>query len=75
MILEDKIILYKKIEIEDNNDYELDKDNLILYVVFQVTDDSFVYDPNSMTFSLISENLSILRSVRNKKVFILVNLI
>ena len=73
--LEDKIILYKKIEIEDNNDYELDKDNLILYVIFQITDDSFVYDPNSMTFSLISENLSILRSVRNKKVFILVNLI
>ena len=57
--LEDKIILYKKIEIEDNNNSELDKDNLILNVIFQVTDDSFVYDPNSMTFSLISENLSI----------------
>ena len=57
--LEDKIILYKKIEIEDNNKSNLDKDNLILNVIFQVTDNSFVYDPKSMTFSLISENLSI----------------
>ena len=56
--LEDKIILYEKIEIEKYNN-ESDKDNLILYVFFQVTDDSFVYDPKSMTFSLISENLSI----------------
>ena len=34
MILEDKIILYKKIE--DNKYYELDKDNLILYVIFNI---------------------------------------
>ena len=35
MILEDKIILYKKIE--DNKYYELEKDNLILYMIFIVT--------------------------------------
>ena len=34
MILEAKIILYKKIE--DNKYYELDKDNLILYVIFNI---------------------------------------
>ena len=34
MILEDKIILYKKIE--DNKYYELDKDNLILNVIFNI---------------------------------------
>ena len=34
--LEDKIILYKKIEIEDNNNYELDKDNLILNAFIKI---------------------------------------
>ena len=34
MILEDKIILYKKIE--DYKYYELEKDNLILYVIFNI---------------------------------------
>ena len=34
IILEDKIILYKKIE--DYKYYELDKDNLILYVIFNI---------------------------------------
>ena len=34
IILEDKIILYKKIE--DNKYYELEKDNLILYVIFNI---------------------------------------
>ena len=32
--LEDKIILYKKIE--DYKYYELEKDNLILYVIFNI---------------------------------------
>ena len=34
--LEDKIILYKKIEIEDNKYYELDKDNLILNAFIKI---------------------------------------
>ena len=44
--LEDKIILYKKIE--DNNYYELDKDNLILNVFIKI-----LYYFNYLVFLLL----------------------
>ena len=55
IVIEDQISLYNKIMIDDKSTFEDDKDNYIYYIYLNFINNSFIYNPNIMTFSLINQ--------------------